>query len=501
MTTTEADSIRWREWGASTFAGAAREQKPVLLALGPAWCQWTDEMDRVGYRDPDVVQLVNDRFVPVRVDADRRPDISERYTVRGWPTTAFLTPEGGVLGGGTYLEPARLISVLRQVDDAFAACRGHIEARSAAADDARNPAPPDPGEIETDAGQWLETLLTARFDRTWAGFGSGAKQIHPAALLAALRRTATAGTTPLTDILTRTLDAIANGGLADPVEGGFFRYCDQPDWSAPHTEKLLSVNARLIELYLAAAGVLERPDYADLAAATIRFVHRTFADPDGGFFANQRADAAYAALATPEARLQYGAPPVDRTIYTDASALMASVYTTASQALDDRSLIEFAAATVDRVVMETYERGGGVGHAVTGAPAVRGLLTDQVAASEALLDLYDLAGQDVYLDTPQELMLYCAQQMWDDGAGFRDRVRADLPDADAPIGLLCEPHHPFALNCRAAVVLARLAAHTGDRRFHSQSRQTLASQATRYQAHGLDGADYALALEKIALLE
>ena len=123
MTTTEADSIRWREWGASTFAGAAREQKPVLLALGPAWCQWTDEMDRVGYRDPDVVQLVNDRFVPVRVDADRRPDISERYTVRGWPTTAFLTPEGGVLGGGTYLEPARLISVLRQVDDAFAACQ------------------------------------------------------------------------------------------------------------------------------------------------------------------------------------------------------------------------------------------------------------------------------------------------------------------------------------------------------------------------------------------
>ena len=138
---------------------------------------------------------------------------------------------------------------------------------------------------------------------------------------------------------------------------------------------------------------------------------------------------------------------------------------------------------------------------MTGAPAVRGLLTDQVAASEALLDLYDLAGQDVYLDTPQELMLYCAQQMWDEGAGFRDRVRADLPDADAPIGLLCEPHHPFALNCRAAVVLARLAAHTGDRRFQRQSRRTLASQATRYQAHGLDGADYALALEKIALLE
>ena len=315
----------------------AREQKPVLLALGPAWCQWTDEMDRVGYRDPDVVRLVNDRFVPVRVDADRRPDISERYTVHGWPTTAFLTPQGSVLGGGTYLEPERLVSVLRQVDDAFAACRGDIEARSAAADDPRNPAPPDTGEIEKDAGQWLETLLTARFDQTWAGFGSEAKQIHAAALLAGLRRIAAGSTAPLTDILTRTLDAIATRGLADVVEGGFYRYCDRPDWSAPHTEKLLSVNARLIELYLAAAVVLDRPDYAERAAGTIRFVHRMFADPDGGFFANQRADAEYAALATPEARLQHGAPPVDRTIYTDASALMASVYTTASQALDDRS--------------------------------------------------------------------------------------------------------------------------------------------------------------------
>ena len=98
MTTEE---IPWLEWGADTFARAAAEQKPVLLAIGAAWCRGTEEMDRVSYRDPAVVQLVTERFIPIRIDADRRPDVSERYTLGGWPTTAFLTPAGEILGGGT----------------------------------------------------------------------------------------------------------------------------------------------------------------------------------------------------------------------------------------------------------------------------------------------------------------------------------------------------------------------------------------------------------------
>ena len=79
--------VRWLPWSADAFARASREQKPVLLSITAAWCRACHEMDRTTYADPAVAALIHDRFVPVRVDTDRRPDINERYNLGGWPTT------------------------------------------------------------------------------------------------------------------------------------------------------------------------------------------------------------------------------------------------------------------------------------------------------------------------------------------------------------------------------------------------------------------------------
>ena len=286
-------------------------------------------------------------------------------------------------------------------------------------------------------------------------------------------------------------------GLWDTVEDGFFRYCERHDWSQPHVEKVLTVNARLLELYLSASRLLDRPDYAERAAAIIRFVHGTFADSDGGFFASQRADPEYVALSSLEARRSRAVPPIDRTVYTDATAVMASAYILGASVLGDRSLAEFAATSIDRVVMETYERGGGVGHNATGVPVARGLLTDQVMISAALLDLFDATGQDVYLDMPRELMAYCDQSMWDEAGGFTDRAQENLAGHDAPVWLLREPHRPLDLNCRAAIVLARLAVRADEPRYLDLAVRTLACQTPEYREHGLDGAVYVLALDAV----
>lgn len=498
-------SIQWREWSSETFASAAAERKPVLLTIGPAWCLGTDEMHRVSYTDPDVARVVSERFVPIRVDPDRRPDIGERYTLDGWPTTAFLTPAGALLGGGGHLDPARLLVVLKQVLDAF-------EDRGSGDDPARQtyagggtPAAHSGASLETapldaeEAGLWFDHLLRDQFDQTWAGFGRGPKRAHTAALKAALLRGHRTTSASLVDVVTQTLDAISAGGLLDTVEGGFFRYCEGPDWSRPHVEKLLTLNARVVDLLLTASRILDQPLYAERAAATIRFVHDRFADTDGGFFASQRADPAYSALTSVEERGRHGEPPVDRSVYVDATATMASAYVSGATVLEDRSLVEFAATAVDRVVMETYERGGGVGHTLNGPP-VRGLLGDHVSASAALLDLYDACGQAVYLDMPQELMAYCQQEMWDEGAGFRDRIRGGPPQPP-PVGLLQEPHRPFQLNCDAAVVLGRLAALTEEDHYHVAAYRVLATQQSVYQSRGLDGADYVLALEQLQALD
>ena len=111
--------VQWEEWGADAFARAARDGRPVLLSISAAWCRACHEMDRTTYADPEVAALVAARFVPVRVDADRRPDINERYNLGGWPTTAFLTAAGDVITGGTFVPVDRMRGVLERVSTAY----------------------------------------------------------------------------------------------------------------------------------------------------------------------------------------------------------------------------------------------------------------------------------------------------------------------------------------------------------------------------------------------
>lgn len=502
-------SIAWLDWGADAFARAAAAQRPILLFVGTAWCRWTAEMDRFSFRDARVAHLVAERFLAVRVDAERRPDVSARYTLDGWPTTAFLTPGGDLLGGGTFFDADALATVLADVAEAFAARRADIDARAADAraaggerdlrgDAAGRSGPDDAGDpgtganagLDDDAGGWLRDLLLARFDETWAGFGDGPKQAETAALAAALLRCRRTRDPDLTRVVTRTLDALAGGGLWDAAEGGFFRYCAGRDWSGPAPEKLLAPNARLLDLFLTASTLLDRADYAERARALVRFAHGTFADPAGGFFASRRG-------ASGPARPGPAPGDVDRTVHTDATAAMASAYVRAASVFDDRSLLEFAAESIDRVVAATYERGAGVGHTATDLPGPRGLLADQVLAGAALLDLYEATGQPVYLDLPRELMAYCRRALWDDAGGFADRDPT-LRGPDAPVGLLREPVYPLDLNCRAAMVLARLAGLAEEPGLLDLARRTLRRQTPAYRSLGLDGAVYLLALDAVS---
>src|SRR5687768_15755313 len=98
-----AHEIQWRSWGAKAFADAAAANKPVLLNLTAVWCHWCHLMDETTYSDPALISLINENFLPIRVDADKQPHVQDRYIAGGWPTNAFLTPTGEVLWSGTYI--------------------------------------------------------------------------------------------------------------------------------------------------------------------------------------------------------------------------------------------------------------------------------------------------------------------------------------------------------------------------------------------------------------
>lgn len=491
--------VQWLDWSPEAFARAAKEHKPILLAISTTWCPCCVEMDRTSYADRAVTALINERFVPVRVDADERPDVSDRYDFGGWPTTAFLTPTGEVLGGGTYMPPARMSALLSQVADAFEHRTVEIAERTAGLEHGRSmrsqDAAPAASEADADCEAWLCGHIADTFDERFGGFGNTPKLMHAEALRVAIRRHLDTGDEPLRHIVTRTLDAMKEGGVWDAIDGGFFRYADARDWSHPHLEKLLVINAAALVVYLEAWEAFGRLCDRDRAIQIVRYVHGTLADVvDGGFYASQRADEAYYAAGSAETLRALAPPPVDRSFYADANAQMAVAYVKASRLLDDSSLVAFAVKSIERVALTSYERGAGIAHQPDAERSVRGLLADHVYVASALVDIYEAVEETVYLDIAQELMYYALRTMWDSTTGgFLDRI----PGGPGELGLLRERVRPLVANCEAARTLARLGRLTGRDDLRGRAGETLAAQRRVCRASGLQGAAYALALREI----
>lgn len=460
------------------FARAEAEKKPILLSLVTAWSDECAAMDRTTYTNHEVVSLIERRFVAVRVDADRRPDVNDRYNLGGWPTTALLTSRGDVLSGGTYLDAAQMVATLQQVADAYRDRADEISARAVAVRSVRllgrrrlgegGQADGDPLQPDRDPIAHFRSLLIERFDLVHGGFGSSPKLPHPYALLFALSL-AGDGDSELANIAEVTLQRMT--GLWDSAAGGFYRYADAADWSEPGTGKTLDDNAALLHVYVEAAIRLHDPELREQAAAIVRWVKGSMADQSHGGFFNAESPGA-----------------TDKTMYVDKNAMMVGAFIRAAALFDDIWLRDFALKSLEAVIVPAYKPGDGVAH-VTGADgrdAVRGLLTDQIHVASALIWAHAATGQLPYSMLAAEVLQFAIRTMWNEETGsFRDRADVD------------DPMMPFELNCHAACVLDRLGVLTRDGAYQDRARAILQSLAAEYREHDLFGAPYALAVREI----
>jgi len=479
--------VRWLSWNTAAFARARAEDKPVLLSIVAPWCASCHEMDRTTYADPGVTATVNERFVAIRIDADRRPDISERYSLGGWPTTAFLTADGRILGGGTYVPLDRMPSVLARVVEASTCGFRAPSPESRAPSPESRVSSPESRAPSPD----LVAITYASFDSDHGGFGVEPKFPLAAPLELALASYRDSRDGRMAHIVQVTLDAMGWGGLYDDVDGGFFRCAGTRDWQAPRHEKLLEVNAAMLKVYLDASETLKIARYRERAGEILRYVQTWLADPvDGGWAGSQQADGVYYAAAS-DGRRGEPPPPVDPVLYAAANASMASSALRAAQLLDDTSLGEFALRSLERVLIACYSPGGGVAHYLDGRPEVRGLLDDQIAMASAQLDAHAATGNIVYEMMAQELAHYAVRTMWDEeGGGFFDRSVADEQER---VGLMRDRLKPFVGNCEAARLLKRLAATCGEAEFADRAAATLAAMAPLAPAQGPLAAHYLLA--------
>src|SRR6266581_8705332 len=232
--------IQWHEWGPEAFAGAQRENKPMLLDIGAVWCHWCHVMDRESYDDPEIAAIVNQHFIAVKVDRDERPDIDSRYQAAvqavsgqgGWPLTAFLTPEGKVFYGGTYFPPKEAFgrpsfaTVLAAVADHYRQERAEAVKDADSLHRALSQRLPMVAREPLDEGLLfaVEESLQSQFDARNGGFGGAPKFPHPGTMEFLIARSWRSRDDALKAIVTKTLEEMAAGGVYDQIGGGFHRY-------------------------------------------------------------------------------------------------------------------------------------------------------------------------------------------------------------------------------------------------------------------------------------
>ena len=301
--------VDWLPWGEAAFARSRAEDRPILLDIGAVWCHWCHVMDRESYEDAQTAALINELFVPVKVDRDELPDVDARYQRAvqlltgqgGWPLTAFLTPDGEVFYGGTYFPPDERFGrpsfqrVLAEVARVWRAERTRaldaahgIEERLAAYAEGESA----PGVVQPALVADTVEELARSFDFRYGGFGGAPKFPNPGALDLLLDAWLDERADWTRRMLIETLEAMARGGIHDQLGGGFHRYATDARWLVPHFEKMAYDNGPLLSCYArayAATGAERFRRVADGIIAHYREVAPALLER-GGFPASQDAD-------------------------------------------------------------------------------------------------------------------------------------------------------------------------------------------------------------------
>jgi uncharacterized protein YyaL (SSP411 family) len=445
-------------------------------------------MDSTSYSDPAVIDLVNKNFVPVRVDTDKRPDVNRRYNMGGWPTTAFLDNEGRIITGGTYIPPQQLRGVLRSVLDFYGANKSKIGSKlqPIRIPQAKNEALSD--RITKD----IATTIAVNFDIDYGGFGFEPKFPHTDALEYALLRYRYHGEKEMLTVVTKTLDNMANGGIYDQVEQGFFRYSTTRDWSIPHFEKMAEDNARLLGVYLHAFQLTGKTLYKDKAEGIVKYVITNLSDPEhGGFFGSQDADEEYYKLDL-SGRKTRKTPAIDRTVYTNYNAEFISSFLLASIVLERTELGKFALKSLDRILALPPD-GGLPFHYWKEDEGVKlkGLLVDYGFLLQALLDAYEYSGKRAYLKRAITIADEAIEKLNDKtSGGFYD-----IPMENSNLGELRMRDKPIDENSVLANGLLRLSWLLERTDYAAIAGKALGLFNADYERYGVAGASYALALD------
>ncbi len=491
----KAHLIEWHPWDSDAFERAKAGDLPILLSISATWCHWCHVMDETSFSDDEARKLINEGFVAVRVDSDQRPDVNSRYNMGGWPSVAFLTPDGDLISGCTYVPPQQFGDLLKEVAEAY---KGNGEALRRKAGELRGAqsAPRITASTVQLDGSIVEGVVRAveeSYDPQHGGFGTQPKFPDAAALELLLHRHRVAGDSPCLGMVEHTLERMMSGGLYDAEEEGFYRYSTNRDWSVPHYEKMLESNLGLVQIYLHAYIVTGSEKYADVASRVLHYLDRYLYNKDAGmFYGSQDADEEYYALTLQE-RKKMATPGVDTTFYTNLNSIAACTYLEAAWVLNQPKLTDIALGVMGYLLQRW--RGGNLCHFYTpeGEVGIPALFSDYAHLLKAVVVAYRHTSRQEYLEQAEQLARQMRDIFWDQpGEGFFDI--AEEPEALAALGLR---RKLIGDNAVAAEALVELFNVTQREEYRQLAEGALRAFAGGYEGYGEAAASCAVAVDRI----
>lgn len=311
--------VHWQEWNKDVLEYAKATDKPMFVSVGYATCHWCHVMAKEAFSDNEVAGFLNKNFVCIKVDREQRPDI-DRYLMSfimetqghgGWPLNVFMTHEIKPYLAVTYVPVKNphgmsFIQLLEVAKQAYVEMAKHMNQYIPIIEEFK-------GMEETPVTNQIKQILS-KFDEKNAGFGSGHKFPPHCTLLFLLsyyeniknkakdekvndekvddEKTKHTKHEPVNEkikveikgdikadvraVIENTLDIMAMRGLHDHLQGGFYRYSVDRQWTMPHFEKMLYDQAMMLWIYSAAYKVLKKEQYKTIVEELLKCLSETF---------------------------------------------------------------------------------------------------------------------------------------------------------------------------------------------------------------------------------
>jgi uncharacterized protein YyaL (SSP411 family) len=404
-------AIAWHSWSDDLFVQARAQKRFVLLDLEAIWCHWCHVMDQTTYQDRDVMRLIGEQYLAVRVDQDADPALSVRYQDYGWPATIVLAPDGSeIVKRRGYLSPAAMASMLAAI------IKDPSPGPSIVAEEAVQPA--HSAILNPASRRALVATYFESYDKEYAGWGTVQKFIDADSLEYALVH---AKSEPKQAAMARnTLNAAA--ALIDPVWGGVYQYSDQRDWKSPHFEKIMSFQTQYMRLYAEGYRLLGDPAYLKAAQDIDRYVEHVLTSPEGAVYTSQDADVdaeltghVFYALSDAERRRRPN-PRIDMHVYARENGWAIAAWAALYDATGNAQYLARARRAADWASAHRALAAGGFSHAEHGAaPAALG---DTLSMGEGFLALYASTGERVWLEEARQAARFIDTHFGLRGGGY-----------------------------------------------------------------------------------